>query len=85
MSTCAGALGVARLVMATEEHGNGRQLFRFRLTPRVSTIAATIAAGLAALAVAAALDHAWAAAAVLGVAGAALAALLGAIAAGDNR
>jgi GT2 family glycosyltransferase len=39
-----GALGTARLRLAVEEHGDGRQLLRFRLWPRVSS-GAMIAVG----------------------------------------
>jgi hypothetical protein len=60
-----GTLGSARLCMATEEHGAGRQLLRFRLWPRLSQGAAIAALFLGLLAAAAAGDQAWAAALVL--------------------
>ncbi len=60
-----GALGSARLCMATEEHGAGRQLLRFRLWPRFSR-----SGGLAALFLGPGRrgrggDQAWAAALIL--------------------
>jgi hypothetical protein len=58
------------LLLATEEHGLGRQLARFRIRPRPSAVASALAAGLLGLAAWATTDHAWLAAAVLGVAGA---------------
>ena len=45
-----GALGAARLQMATEEHGDGKQLHRLRVWPRCSRIAIALTAGFAALA-----------------------------------
>ncbi len=62
-----GVLGAGRLLMATEEHGGGRQLVRFRLWPRPSAVALAATAGLAALAAAAAAGGAWGVAAILGV------------------
>ena len=63
-----GAFGAARLIMAIEDHGAGNQLIRARWWPTVSagTVGITVAA--AALAVAAAFDHAWTAADVLALA-----------------
>jgi GT2 family glycosyltransferase len=50
-----GALGAIRLLMATEEHGGGRQLLRFRIDPWVppawlvlAALSVTVAAGAAA-------------------------------------
>ncbi len=63
-----GMLGSMRLRVAVEEHGAGRQLVRIRSWPRFSRIGAGVALGFAALAVGAALDGVWVAAAVLGVA-----------------
>jgi glycosyltransferase involved in cell wall biosynthesis len=52
-----GMLGVARLRMAVEEHGGGRQLARFRSWPEYSRLGAAFSAGFAALAVGAALSE----------------------------
>jgi O-antigen biosynthesis protein len=69
-----GPLGSARLLVAVEDHGGGRQLARFRLWPRLSRAGVLALASGAALFGAAALSGAWAAAALLG-AGAAFLAL----------
>jgi GT2 family glycosyltransferase len=61
-----GMLGAARLRMAVEEHGLGRQLVRFRIWPRPSHAGLALAAVFSAIAAGAALDGAWAAAAILG-------------------
>jgi glycosyltransferase involved in cell wall biosynthesis len=63
-----GALGVARLLLAIEEHGTGRQFVRLRAWPHGSLGWLTAAAGLAVLAGLAGLDHAWAFAVTLGTA-----------------
>ncbi len=57
-----GLLGGARLLTAVEEHGAGRQLFRFRLWPRFNKVALIVVAALAAVTVAAGCDGAWLAA-----------------------
>ena len=91
-----GPLAAARLQIAIEEHGGGRQLVRFRTWPSVSVPAAGLAALLAALAVAAAPEGAIAAvllgALALGLlvwlalgAGVALAACLNAVARARDR
>jgi GT2 family glycosyltransferase len=61
-----GVFGSARLLMAIEEHGGGRQLVRCELRPRSLKPTLVIALGLLALATAAAADGAPVAAAVLG-------------------
>jgi hypothetical protein len=61
-----GPLGSARLLLAVEEHGGGRQLARFRLWPRVSRTGAVVVIFVGALFAASALSGAWAAAALLG-------------------
>jgi hypothetical protein len=61
-----GALGAARVRMAVEEHGAGRQLVRLRAWPRPSAAAAGLVLAPAALAGGAALSGAPSAAAVLG-------------------
>jgi O-antigen biosynthesis protein len=52
-----GLLGGARLRLAVEEHGAGKQLLRWRVWPRVSPTWLSIAGSLAAIAAAAANDH----------------------------
>ncbi len=69
-----GMLGAARLQMAVEEHGAGRQLVRFRVWPRFSRMGVALALLFSSLAVAAGLDREWAASILLGVIAAALAA-----------
>ena len=69
-----GLLGRARLLMAVEEHGHGKQLWRFRVSSRYSVVAAATIVALAGLAAAAALDGAPAAALALGATAAAVAA-----------
>ena len=64
----------ARLQMAVEEHGLGRQLVRFRVWPRPSVEGTVSAAFLASLAIGAALSHAVAAATILGIVAAIVAA-----------
>ena len=61
-----GPLGGARLRGAVEEHGEGKQLVRIGLWPRVSILAVGLAAVFAPLAAKAAVDGAVAAASVLG-------------------
>ncbi len=63
-----GFLGAARMLMAVEEHGGGRQLVRLKAWPDVPVRAPILTAGLAALALAAFQDQAWAAAGALGLA-----------------
>ena len=58
-------LGAARLRMAVEEHGMGRQLVRFRVWPKPSTMSITLGLLLCSLAAAAAVDGAWAGAGIL--------------------
>ncbi|HEY1304742.1 MAG TPA: glycosyltransferase [Vicinamibacterales bacterium] len=62
-----GMFGVARLRMAVEEHGLGRQLVRFRVWPRPSVEGILAASFFASLATGAALGNAVAAAAILGL------------------
>jgi GT2 family glycosyltransferase len=61
-----GLLGSARVLMAVEEHGAGKQFARFRSWPRCSFDGMAVMLASAGLALAAALDGAWIAAAVLG-------------------
>ena len=62
-----GILGAVRMCMATEEHGAGKQLVRFRSWPRCSAKGLVLTLLFAVLATGAALDHAWAVSAMLGV------------------
>jgi GT2 family glycosyltransferase len=62
----AGVFGAARLCMAVEEHGAGRQMFRFRLYPRCTTIASAAVWLTALLALGAAADGAWGVTGILG-------------------
>jgi GT2 family glycosyltransferase len=65
-----GMLGAARLRMTIEEHGAGRQLLRFRITPRPTRSAVIAACVSGAVAASAALHDAWTAAAVVAAVGA---------------
>jgi glycosyltransferase involved in cell wall biosynthesis len=62
-----GMLGTVRLVTATEEHGWGKQLARYRIWPRWRAPAVLVVAFFAALAGAAAIEQAWPASALLGM------------------
>ena len=63
----AGSLGAARVRLAVEEHGQGRQLLRHRLWPRFSPVAVAVVAVLGALALVAAIGGPWYVSAILGV------------------
>jgi GT2 family glycosyltransferase len=63
----AGSLGVARLRLAVEEHGQGRQLLRHRLWPRISPVAIVVVVVLGALALVGGLDGAWYVSVILGL------------------
>ena len=65
-----GALAAIRVLMATEEHGAGRQLLRFRIHPRVSSVWVVLVALAISGGVGAAVSQAWPAALVLGIAAA---------------
>jgi GT2 family glycosyltransferase len=56
-----GMFGSARLLTTVEEHGQGRQLVRFLVRPRLSPLALACTAASAAIAAGAALSGAWAA------------------------
>jgi len=60
-----GLFGAVRTRMAIEEHGNGKQLIRLRLCPRVNRLTPITLAVLGPLSFAAAADHAWTASAFL--------------------
>ena len=68
----AGRLGAARLRMAVEEHGGGKQLVRFRARPRYSIEWLVAISLLVAIAAGAAWNHAWGDTLVLATIGAAL-------------
>jgi O-antigen biosynthesis protein len=63
-----GTLGAARLFMTYEEHGGGKQLFRFRRWPRFSRGAVATIAICTGLSVGAALEQYWIAYDILGLA-----------------
>ncbi|PWU25600.1 MAG: glycosyl transferase [Candidatus Rokuibacteriota bacterium] len=63
-----GGLGSARMRMAVEEHGGGKQLLRFRIWPRCSRVGLGLVAVFAGLATAAAFDGTWIGAILLGAA-----------------
>jgi hypothetical protein len=60
-------LGVARLLMAVEDHGAGNQFVRIRLWPKCSLLGLLLPVLFGSLSAAAALDNAWVASAVLGL------------------
>ena len=62
-----GMLGAARLLMAVEEHGSGRQLVRYRVWVRASAAGVLLVLLFSTLAVAAEIGHAWAASTLLGL------------------
>jgi hypothetical protein len=62
-----GLLGLARLLMAVEDHGAGNQFVRIRLWPKCSLLGLLLAVLFGSLSAAAALDNAWVASAVLGL------------------
>jgi hypothetical protein len=59
-------LGSARMFVAVEHHGDGRQLLRVRSWPRCSPVGAALTVLFGGLSVAAGHDHSWTACAVLG-------------------
>jgi O-antigen biosynthesis protein len=69
----AGLMGSARLRMAIEEHGQGKQLLRFRVWPKLSVTAITLVLFFGLLALGAVIDRSWLASVFLGL----LAVLLG--------
>jgi GT2 family glycosyltransferase len=61
-----GMFGAVRVLVAVEDHGAGTQYVRFRITPRYSRVATSVALALVGLAAAAAVEGAWIAAALVG-------------------
>jgi O-antigen biosynthesis protein len=61
-----GMFGAVRVLFAAEEHGAGTQYVRFRITPRYSRAATSVALALLGLAAAAAVGGAWIASALVG-------------------
>lgn len=70
-----GTIGSARLNLAVEEHGGGKQLYRFRIARHLANWDLGLAVILISVAVLATLDAAWLAATATGLAGLSLAAL----------
>jgi O-antigen biosynthesis protein len=66
-----GMFGAVRVLFAAEDHGAGRQYVRFRITPRYSRAATSVALALLGLAAAAAAEAAWISAALVGATSAA--------------
>ncbi len=62
-----GLFGTLRLLMATEEHGGGKQMIRLRSWPRISAFGIGLTLVLAILTVFAAVDQSWYAYLILGV------------------
>ena len=62
-----GLLGSARMFVAVEYHGDGRQLLRIRSWPRCSRAGLALACVFAGLSIAAAHDRSWVACAVVGL------------------
>jgi O-antigen biosynthesis protein len=71
-----GLFGAIRVVAMVEEHGNGRQLLRFRAWPKPPAAALAVFFALVTLAGLAELDHAWVAGASLGLTAGGLGALI---------
>jgi GT2 family glycosyltransferase len=61
-----GMFGSVRVLFAAEDHGAGRQYVRFRISPRYSSVATSIALVLLGLAALAAVHGAWVPAALVG-------------------
>jgi GT2 family glycosyltransferase len=62
-----GLFGLVRTCMATEDHGSGTQLFRFRTWPRIAPLEVLLLFLLVSLAILAAVDQAWLVSAILGL------------------
>jgi hypothetical protein len=67
LEACGGPLGSARMSVAVEHHGDGRQLLRIRSWPRCSAATVALALTFAGLSAGAAHDRAWDAFFALGV------------------
>ncbi len=66
LEVCGGPLGAARLFMAVEYHGDGRQLMRIRWSPRCSIGGLALTGLFLGLSLGAGRDQCWAVAGVLG-------------------
>jgi GT2 family glycosyltransferase len=67
LETNAGVLGSARIFMAVDHHGSGRQLLRIRCWPLCSPAGLAAAVALAGLSVLAGIDQCWTACLMLGI------------------
>ncbi len=67
-----GLFGTAQTLLTIEEHGDGKQLLRYRIWPRCSARGLALSALFLALAIGAGLDHAYVSASILGLVGSAL-------------
>jgi cellulose synthase/poly-beta-1,6-N-acetylglucosamine synthase-like glycosyltransferase len=76
LSIYGGLFGMIRMVAMVEEHGNGRQLVRFRTWPKAPAAALGVFLALFVLAALAGLDGAWVACILFGIAAAALISLI---------
>jgi len=76
LSIRGGLFGTVRVVAMVEDHGNARQLYRFRSWPKAPATAIAVLLALATLAGLAVLDHAWVAGVSLGLTACALAFLI---------
>ena len=75
-SIAGGLFGTVRVVAMVEEHGNGRQLCRFRAWPKPPATASLVLLALLILAGLAGLDHAWVASTSLALSAGALGLLI---------
>src|SRR5262249_40066168 len=75
-SISGGLFGTVRVVAMVEEHGNGRQLFRFRAWPKPPAPALAVFVALISFSGLAGLDHAWVASVSLGLTAGALGLLI---------
>jgi GT2 family glycosyltransferase len=59
LETCEGRFGGCRLLLATQSYGSGRQLLRYRITPRYSSLVIIVCALFAVISVATGLSGTW--------------------------
>jgi len=69
LETCSGLLGSARLRVVAEEHGQGKQLVRWKILPKCSAIGLAVLATLVAISIGAGTARAWTASVTVGVIG----------------